>query len=267
MSGVRKPAVCGTFYPSEKTALYEYVNLSLQNGVDFGKKPVIVVSPHAGYVYSGKSAGVAFKQLSNLDKTKKYKVLLAGPSHRVYLDNAALSPDDSFYTPLGEIEVDKDESTKLLEKFSYLSVCEAPHKLEHSLETQLPFLKLVLPNSTIVPLVYGAIEEERLSEIFEAFLDGDDKIIVISSDLSHYYPLKEANFIDSRCVAGVEKLSLEAMDGCEACGKPAINAAIRYAVKRGLKSKTLDYSTSAEAFGDASRVVGYGSFMFYKEQE
>jgi hypothetical protein len=261
----RHPAVAGMFYPQEEEKLTQFARYAIDSSPNMGEKPSIIISPHAGFVYSGYTAGYAFRQLQNLDSDREYKVLIMGPSHRVYLDSAALSPDDSFETPIGSIKVDTDESQRLANKFSSIISSAIPHRLEHSLEVQLPFLQLALKNFSIVPLVYGNIADEELFKILEEFLLDDSRIVIISSDLSHYYPQKEAIAIDSYCIKGVEGLDLEAMAVCQACGKPAISAAIKYALKHNLKSKTLDYKTSGDTTGDKDSVVGYGSFMFYKE--
>lgn len=263
--GVRHPAVAGMFYPKEEDRLKEFVGYAISESSDASKRPKIIVSPHAGYVYSGYTAGHAFRQLLNLDEGVEYKVLLLGPSHRVYLDGASLSPDEYFETPLGNIKVDKEESARLMQKFPALISSEVAHRLEHSLEVQLPFLQLSLKKFTIVPLVYGNIADKELFSILEEFLLDDNRICIISSDLSHYYPHKEAVAIDSYCIKGVETLDLSALEACEACGRPGISAAVRYALKHNLKSKTLDYKTSGDTTGDKDSVVGYGSFMFYKE--
>ncbi len=261
---VRHPAVAGMFYPKEEDKLSHFAQYAIDNAPNFGEKPCIIISPHAGFMYSGYTAGYAFRQLQNL-QDREYKVLIIGPSHRVYIDSAALSPDSYFEIPLGNIKVDAEEGKRLADKFPGVATSALAHKLEHSLEVQLPFLQLALKNFSIVPLVYGNIADEELFKILEEFLLDDSRIVIISSDLSHYYPQKEAIAIDSYCIKGVEGLDLEAMVSCQACGKPAISAAIKYALKHNLKSKTLDYKTSGDTTGDKDSVVGYGSFMFYKE--
>jgi MEMO1 family protein len=262
---VRRPAVAGMFYPKEEDKLVEFARYAIDSSPNFGEKPRIIISPHAGFIYSGYTAGYAFRQLQNLKSDTEYKVLIMGPSHKVYLDSAAFSPDGYFEIPSGEIKVDIDESKRLADIFPSVITSAIPHKLEHSLEVQLPFLQLALKNFSIVPLVYGNIGEDELLEILEEFLLDNSRIVIISSDLSHYYPHKEAIAIDSYCIKGVEGLNLEAMGVCQACGKPAITAAVKYALKHNLKSKTLDYKTSGDTTGDKDSVVGYGSFMFYKE--
>lgn len=262
---VRQPAVAGMFYPQEEDKLTQFAEYAIESSPNFGYKPRIVISPHAGFIYSGYTAGYAYRQLQNLNQETSYKVLIMGPSHRVYLENAALSPDSVFDTPIGKIDVDTDESQRLIDKFPTLVSNAIPHQLEHSLEVQLPFLKIALKNFSIVPLVYGNIGSDELLSILEEFLLDNSRIAIISSDLSHYYPQKEAMAIDSYCVKGVEELDLSMFPNCQACGKPAIIASVQYALKHNLKSKTLDYKTSGDTTGDKDRVVGYGSFMFYKE--
>ncbi len=265
--GARQPAVAGMFYPIEQDVLRKFVTTSIDVSPNYGKKPTIIISPHAGYMYSGVSAAMAFKQLENLDKSIHYKVLLIGPSHRVYIDSASFSPDDAFVTPLGDIVIDEEEINRLLKKFPNILNNAMAHKLEHSLEVELPFLQGVLGDFSLIPLIYGGVEIETLYEIMEEFLVDDSRICVISSDLSHYYSQDRAKELDSYCIKAVEGLDLNALSACEACGKGGIAAAIKYALKHNLKSKTLDYKTSGDVTGDIDRVVGYGSFMFYKEEQ
>lgn len=262
---VRHPAVAGMFYPQDRDRLLEFAQYAIQSSPDFGHKPRILISPHAGFVYSGYTAGYAYRQLQNLDQTRRYKVLILGPSHRVYIDAPALSPDSVFETPIGNIDVDTEEADRLKMVCDGIVSSEIAHRLEHSLEVQLPFLKLALKNFSIIPMVYGDVQPELLFSILEEFLLDDSTIAVVSSDLSHYYPQKEAVMLDNYCIDGIENLSLSMFENCQACGKAAIIAAVKYALKHNLKSKTLDYRTSGDTTGDRDSVVGYGSFMFYKE--
>ena len=134
---------------------------------------------------------------------------------------------------------------------------------EHSTETQIPFLKYYLPEIEVIELVYGGIEYEDLSKIISYLLKDEDNLIVISTDLSHFYSLEEAKNLDNICLNGVEELNLKTLNsGCEACGKIGVNALIAVAKKEGLKPILLDYRTSADASGDNSRVVGYMSSIF-----
>ena len=261
----RDAAVAGMFYPDDKAVLENFVESSLKNSSKFAQRPKILISPHAGYVYSGECAAKTIGQLSALSQDKKYKILLVGPSHRVYIKGAALCGADYFKTPLGNIEVDRDESLRLSNRFGFLEIEDNAHRFEHSLEVQLPFLQKTLKNFSIVPVVYGEIGYEEIEALIEFFLDGDDKISLISSDLSHYYDEKTANELDGYCINAVEKLNMDALAKCEACGIVGIAAATLYAIKHNLKSKTLDYRTSAKAGGDRDRVVGYGGFIFYED--
>jgi MEMO1 family protein len=247
--------------------LRKFVTDSLCASVKYDKKPTIIISPHAGYMYSGALAATAFKQLENLDQNIHYEVLLIGPSHRVYLDSASFSPDGIFMTPLGKVHIDMGETMRLSQKFPNILNSATAHKLEHSLEVELPFLQSVLKDFSLIPLVYGGIEVDTLYALIDEFLVDDSRICVISSDLSHYYSQEKAKELDSYCIDGIERLDLDSLGACEACGKGGIMAAIQYALKHNLKSKTLDYKTSGDITGDTDRVVGYGSFMFYKEEQ
>lgn len=263
----RQPAVAGSFYPQNGSELSRFVLSALQKSALQRHKPQILIAPHAGFVYSGESAATAYKQLQNLDQSIEYTVLLIGPSHRVFVEGLSCSPDEKFLTPLGEVEIDTQEAKRLSQNHPEIHFDKIAHLYEHSLEVQLPFLISSLKRFKIVPLVYGNTAPQKILSILEDFLLDDSKIAVISSDLSHYHPKKVAQDIDSYCVKGIDNLEPQTLKMCEACGKTAVEASLEYALKHNLKSKTLDYRTSADAFGDESRVVGYGSFMFYKDGE
>jgi MEMO1 family protein len=264
---VRAEAVSGLFYPSDQSELSEFLEYAEMQALDYGVVPKIIISPHAGYVYSGECASKTMAPLKNLDQSKHYKILLLGPSHRVYIKGAALSGVDFFKTPLGTVAVDTEESLRLEGKFEFLNFEEDAHRFEHSLEVQLPFLQKALKNFSITPVVYGKTEYDDIEALMEAFLDGEDRICIVSSDLSHYHDEKTANRLDGYCVEVVERLDVNSLDRCEACGIVGIAAAVSYAVKHNLKSKTLDYRTSAKASGDYDRVVGYGGFIFYEDDK
>jgi hypothetical protein len=248
------------FYTDDAKELIREVDGHVSRGVLVGERPAIIVAPHAGIVYSGECAGYAYAQL----KDQGFKrVLLVGPSHYVGFEGFAFSPADVWRTPLGEIPIDRaaidaylaDAAGKVFEHPS-------PHEKEHSLELQLPFLQRVLGAFTLIPVVYGQADYKELAAIYEAFSD-PETIIVVSSDLSHFYTEAEANTLDAHCNLGVENLDPDELALCEACGKTGIMAAVKYAQAHGLRSRLLNYMTSAKHSGDYSRVVGYASYIFY----
>ncbi len=222
-----------------------------------------IVVPHAGYIYSGPVAGEGYRQLLNLDYSKPIKVFILAPSHYMYFTGASVGLFDAYKTPLGLVNVSKTAG-ELLNEPNFHFILDA-HIEEHSLEVQLPFLQYVLPHFEIVPILYGDIRYKVLAESIEKYLD-ERSILVVSSDLSHYYPYDKAVQIDSNCNAAVEQLDLKKMDKCEACGKTGIMMMIYLAKKNNWKSLVVKYANSGDTAGPKSQVVGYASYAFYSER-
>lgn len=265
----RETAVEGQFYPSnpdEIHAMLEHYNQILDDNLkeDDGLlhlKPRAVIVPHAGYVYSGFTANIALRLLSN---SGAKRIVIIGPSHRVYLTGTSISEFDSYQTPLGALEIDKTLISELKERFDLPFKPDAHH--EHSTEVQTPFVKNYTPKVSVVELVYGDESPQRLSEVIEYLLEDPETAVVISTDLSHYYDIKKANALDSICLDAVKTLNTaELHQGCEACGKIGVEAMLIAAKKSGLRSILLDYRTSADASGDKSQVVGYMSAAFVEQ--
>jgi AmmeMemoRadiSam system protein B len=264
----RKMVVGGAFYPADpneikKMFLYynEILDKHLKDEDILKAHPKAVIVPHAGYIYSAFTANIAFRVLKNSDPKR---VIVIGPSHKVYLEGASISLQDEFETPFGNLEIDNSLANKLKEKFGLSFVPEA-HK-EHSTEVQMPFIKYYMPRSKVIEIVYGRISPGELEKIIEYILLDKDNAIVISSDLSHYYDIEKANTLDSVCLKAVSELNTALLhQGCEACGILGIEAIILYAKNYGLKPMILDYRTSADASGDKNAVVGYMSAAFLKE--
>jgi len=265
----REAAVAGQFYPSnpdEIQSMLEHYNeildrhLKDKDGV-LHLKPRAVIVPHAGYVYSGFTANIALRLLAN---SNVKRVVIIGPSHRVYLKGTSISEFDTYQTPLGALYIDKFLVADLKERFDLDFIPEAHH--EHSTEVQIPFVKTYTPDVSVVELVYGDESPEKLAEVIEYLLDDPETAVVISTDLSHYYDIKKANTLDSICLDAVKELSTaELHQGCEACGKIGVEAMLISAKKKGLRSILLDYRTSADASGDESQVVGYMSAAFVEQ--
>ncbi len=266
---VREPAVSNMFYPANPEELKQMLVYFLNNAPLYNLKPEAVISPHAGYIYSGQTAAYSYKQFLNLDRNKHYKVLLVGPSHFVPFNGISFGFYDYWETPLGRVPVAKDEIEKFVVNNPDFPVTlnTLPHQREHSLEVQVPFLQLVLNDFSIIPVVYGQIDYRYVEKII-ADIKGrrDDVVVVISTDLSHYYPYDVARQIDKNCLLAVENEDLRFMENCEACGKIGMEAIIDYANKVGWKSKVLDYRTSGDTAGDKDAVVGYLSAIFYEKE-
>ncbi|HFS85197.1 MAG TPA: AmmeMemoRadiSam system protein B [Epsilonproteobacteria bacterium] len=262
---IRKTAVEGQFYPSNPTELQhaiEHFNEILDvNPSLWQLRSRAVIVPHAGYIYSGFTANIAFRLLA-LQKISR--VIVIGPSHRVYLKGISIAAYDRYHTPLGELQMNQNIIATVKEKFGLVHIPDAHH--EHSTEVQFPMIQYYMPEVEVAELVYGDEEPKRVAEIIEVLLKDPKNGIVISTDLSHFYDLSQANRLDRKCIDAVERLDTKALHhGCEACGKIGVEAMIIIAQKMGLKPKILDYRTSADASKDTSRVVGYMSAAFTEE--
>jgi len=262
---VRKPAVAGQFYPSQPDRLRSMVEEFVDgSGVEPAPdKVAALVVPHAGYVYSGQTAGYAYARVRG--KSPK-RVIVAGCSHREYISTASVWTSGAFQTPLGSFPIDEAFAQALAEETG--SDSTNPHSLEHALEVQLPFLAAVFGEVPIVPVLFGASSTEWHAGIGRALakLTEDDDLLVASTDLSHYLCEEEANIIDKRTIEAVlagdwQQFSRGIAAGdYSMCGATAVATAMTYAQARDATSwQLLDYRTSAGASRDYDRVVGYAA--------
>lgn len=257
-------SVAGSFYPARSVELERYFE---QFGAMYDEdntlpkiRSRVVIVPHAGYIYSGYTANIAYRVLQN-SGVKKFVII--GPSHRVAFDGISLCDFDSYETPFGDIKADRSMVQKLKESF-HLDCISSAHA-EHSTEVQFPFIKYYIEDAEIVELVYSRMKASELSKIIEFILEQEDFGVIISTDLSHFYTLEDANTLDNICLSAIEQLDIKMLhNGCEACGNIGIEAVLLSAKKLGMKSHIFDYRTSADASGDVSRVVGYVSACFYE---
>lgn len=260
----REMSVSGAFYPGRAVEVERYFehfsSIYDEESVFPDVKSRIVIVPHAGYVYSGYSANIAYRVLQNCG-IKKFAVI--GPSHKIAFKGVSLCGFSSYETPFGDIESSDYLVKNLAEQFN-LSCTPAAHA-EHSTEVQFPFIKHYVENAQIVELVYSHMEAESLSKIIDFILKQKDCGVIISSDLSHFYTLSNAARLDNICLEAIENVDAQRLhSGCEACGMIGIEALLISVKKMGLKSLLLDYRTSADASGDTDRVVGYVSACFYE---
>ncbi|RXJ85960.1 AmmeMemoRadiSam system protein B [Arcobacter cloacae] len=258
---IRKAVVSGSFYPQKKEEILKYINHfnSFKTDVETFEDIKAIIVPHAGYIYSGFTANLAYKLVSILKKDIK-RVVVIGPSHRVYLKGASVALYDEYETPLVNLKIDKKFSQNLIDKYDFLDFnieCE----FEHSTETQAPFIKHYFENVQLAEIIYGEIDYEDLSKVIDEVLANSDNFVVISTDLSHFYTLKEAQKLDNICIEAINKKDLKLFDCCEACGKVGVKAVIDWAIKNDFDTKVLNYCTSADVTKDESRVVGYTSAL------
>lgn len=257
----RNMSVAGTFYPAQCGEINRYIatfNEAVEKKVHLDFIPKAIIAPHAGYVYSGFTANAAY---SLIDSSKIKRVLVIGPSHKVYLRGASVALYENYGSPCGDLEIDLDYSKELIEKYPFLSFEASAHS-EHSTETQVPFIQHYFGSVKLVEIVYGDLDPKALVPVIEDALRDEETFVVISTDLSHFYTLEEANRLDSVCLRAVEKMDLAGLEsGCEACGMIGVKAVLQAAKKEGMQSQVIDYRTSYDASSDESQVVGYMSVL------
>lgn len=258
MSKIRFPAVAGQFYPDDPEILQRAVRGYLEQAHPGGKAPKAIIAPHAGYVYSGPVAASAYACIVPARHTIS-RVVLLGPAHRVYVRGLALSSAEAFSTPLGTIEIDKDAVSRI-QALPQVVVMDAAHALEHSLEVHLPFLQTILDHFTLVPLVVGDARPEEVAEVLDLLWGGDETLIVVSSDLSHFYDYATAAAKDRATSDAIEHFQLDRIDPDHACGCRPVNGLLHLARQRGLKVQTLDLRNSGDTAGPRDSVVGYGAY-------
>lgn len=261
MPSVRQPAVAGMFYPADANELRHEVLTFLGAAQSGGvAPPKAIVAPHAGYVYSGPIAGTAYAQLA-MHAESISRVLMLGPSHRIPFAGLAYSAAETFLTPLGPVAVDRS-ALEAVADLPQVRQFEAPFEGEHCLEVQLPFLQSTLEEFRIVPFLVGDADTEEVAQVIERLWGGDETLIVISSDLSHYLDYDSAKAIDTETSRAIEALHPEAITHTQACGRNPLNGLLREAGRHGLRARILDLRNSGDTAGPRDRVVGYGAYAF-----
>jgi len=275
ISQERPPAVSGTFYPSDPAELRKMVEKYIESAQLPELKGDVqgIISPHAGYIYSGPVAGYAYKAV----KGKKFEaVIVIGPSHRVDFDGSSVYAKGSFLTPLGKLKIDENIAKELISYHKSISFNEEAHRLEHSVEVQLPFIQVSLGDIPIVPVVMGRQTERNIKVLSEALykiISTKKVLIVASTDLSHYYPRDVARRVDLLTRSLIEKFDPELLMNefhrgrAELCGGGPVIAVMMACKKAGGKKVVpLSYKDSADAVPMAN-VVGYYSAVILNSKE
>jgi hypothetical protein len=268
---VRPAAVAGSWYPGTAAALLREVDRYLDTATGEPAGEILgIISPHAGIMYSGPVAAWAYHAL----RGRAYEVVvLIGPSHFDAFEGVAVAHHDAFETPLGLIRVDQDLCSALAAASPLIHPRPSAHAREHSLEMQLPFLKRVLPDVPIAPLVMGYQSRETIVATGEALartLRGRRALMVASTDLSHYFDGREAARLDGRVAEYVSRFDADGLlDEFErypehergrsvACGGGPMLTMLRAARALGAtEARVLRYASSGDVSGDYGAVVGY----------
>lgn len=255
----RQPAVAGSFYPANPQQLHSMLTQYLNDAETDEKVPKAIIAPHAGYIYSGPIAATAYARLKKA-RDRITRVVLIGPSHRVAFRGLAVSRAETFTTPLGRILVDQ-EAVEAIVQLPFVEYIEQAHTHEHSLEVHLPFLQEMLGDFKIVPIVAGDASPEQVSQVLAALWGGDETLIVISSDLSHYHAYATAQQLDKATSLAIENLQYEELAPESACGKVPVSGLLKLAREKSLSVKTIDLRNSGDTAGDRDSVVGYGAYV------
>jgi AmmeMemoRadiSam system protein B len=280
---IREPAVAGSFYPSEKRELEAFIESALTDtcikAVPQGRVRALI-SPHAGYIYSGYTAAKGFACL----KDKDYEnVIVIAPSHRVPFYGMALPDYTHFRTPAGDIKVNTEAVADIVSSASGTAFLRNDaHEDEHALEVQLPFVQKLLPEAELIPVVCGHISDfKKAAGILKKYWN-ENTLWVISSDFTHYgRSFRYTPFTDD-IEHSIEKLDMQAIDrildmdpegfsdfiektGATVCGAVPILVLLNtvYEFREKLKTLLVDYTNSGRMLSDFSHSVSYASILFF----
>ncbi len=270
--GTRKPIVSGSFYPSDADKLSPQIDTFLQNvkrdSFPSGKI-LALISPHAGYVYSGQVAAHAYCLVQGKDYQT---VVIIGPSHRHGFKGCSIYPKGAYETPLGTLEVNEALASELSEATGFGYVPQV-HRHEHSIEVQIPFIQKVLPSAKIVPVLMGIQSEKTITTLAKALSEvlPDKKALVIAStDLSHFFPKQKANEIDSNTASLIQSFETDSLirklgrGENIMCGGGPVISTLLYAQSRDEPGiEILRYADSSDVGGPQSQVVGYLAAVLY----
>ena len=259
MENIRKPAVAGSFYPADPVELQNLLDTLLPEVSSSNPTPKAMILPHAGYIYSGPVAATGYARLAGSAGRIK-RVILLGPTHRKAVRGLALPDATAFSTPLGNIPLDVD-ALQQLRQLPQVSTDDAAHRSEHSLEVHLPFLQKTLKDFILVPILVGDATASEICEVIEQLWGGDETLVIISSDLSHYHDYVTATQLDQATARAIEALAFEDIDEHSACGSHPLDGLLLYARLHGLSVKAIDLRNSGDTAGPRDRVVGYGAFV------
>ncbi len=251
--GIREAAVSGIFYPADPVELRKQIEGFLAKAVTpNGPSPKAIIVPHAGYIYSGAVAASAYVWLKPAGTTR---VVLLGPSHRVAFLGLAATGAEAYESPLGNIPLELPPAD--------LPLNETAHKLEHSLEVQLPFLQVILDEFTLLPLVVGDASTAEVSKTLTSLWGGPETLIVISTDLSHYHDSRTARKMDQATSDAILALDPDGLGSDSACGRVPVGGLLHLARQKELTIEQVDLRNSGDTAGPKDQVVGYGAYVLY----
>lgn len=276
---MRYPAVSGLFYPSSKAALSKMVEELLEfgkRGAQEAKGAVSLVCPHAGYIYSGKTAAVGFESCREQLGRKNITIVIIGPNHTGAGSHPVGVSTEKWQTPLGVCEPDLGFSAALQKESQFIKLDEAAHASEHSIEVMLPFLQSINEGAKYAFVCMGEQSFEAAKMVGRAVFaaakkTGREIFVLASSDFTHYESAQSARMKDMNAIGVLGEGKTQEFEELvqekrlSICGHSPIAAAAQYAkLCKAEKTKLLHYSNSGEASGDFASVVAYAAIAFLK---
>ncbi|WP_286237777.1 AmmeMemoRadiSam system protein B [Neptuniibacter halophilus] len=259
----RVAAVAGMFYPAEAEVLAAQVDALLHREAEATERPPRgLIVPHAGYIYSGSTAAAAYRLLQG--RAEEYaRILLLGPGHRVAVRGMAVPAVASFSTPLGDYPLATEALAGLVQS-GLVQYNDAAHQLEHSLEVQLPFLQRLGFSLPLLPVVVGQASAAKVAGLITEVCAGDNTLLLISTDLSHFHPYEEARRLDTATTRAIVALHSDLLPQ-QACGCYALNGLLHWLQQSGGSVELVTQCNSGDCpqVGDKTRVVGYGAYVIY----
>ncbi len=280
---IREPAVAGTFYEGTNQALRQQIKDCYTHSLGPGNIPKLtskregkilgLVSPHAGYVYSGPVAARGFYEAVTEELPEV--VVILGPNHRGFGASVAMEEKDIWKTPLGETRIDKELAEKVVGLSPLIQFDEKAHQREHSLEVQLPFLQYSYGESfKLVPICMMEQDEatsRQVGEVLSEVLKGKNSLIIASTDFTHYQPKKIAESQDKKALEAILSLDPKSLNKAVSryrismCGSgPVMAMLVATSLLGAKKARLLKYATSGDITGDYGAVVGYASVVVEK---
>jgi MEMO1 family protein len=265
---VRQSSVSGLFYPADAAELGKQVDgfLAREKSRPEQGRVMGIIAPHAGYMYSGMTAGMAYASIAGASYET---VVIISPSHRDFFDGVSVYPGDAYETPLGRVPIDRDLRKAMLEACPILHATPRGHGEEHAVEVHIPFLQKALPSFGLLPLVMGHQTRRTCVDLGEAIarvMRDRNVLLVASSDLSHYHQAAVAERMDGLFVDAVRSFDpdevMEVIEAgtAEACGGgPIVAMMVALRLMGATRIEVVHHCTSGDITGDRSSVVGYFS--------
>ena len=269
--GIRKAVWAGQFYEKRAEILSQQIDQFLDNAKKMpspGEEILALICPHAGYVYSGQTAAHAYRLIQGKDYES---VIIIGLSHRYGLKGCSIYPKGGYETPLGTAEIDESLAAEISKASGFKYIPKA-HQMEHSVEVQIPFIQKTLPQAKIVPIVMGYPTKKTIIRLADALIEvlpGKNAMIIVSTDMSHFFPKKKANDTDSKTISLIQSFETSALikrlEKGEniMCGGGPVVSSLLYARERGEAKVEILHYTDSSQLGGESQVVGYLAAAIY----